>query len=125
MTEDKISYWSKIVSVCDVYTAVSANRSYRPRFSPNEAYELVLSGANIMFDDKIVNAFRRTFAVYPLGCCVRLSNGTEGYVVKQNENFADKPIIRVLYDPVTKNPIQPYEIDLVEKINVVIESVVI
>lgn len=125
LTEDKISYWSKIVSVCDVYTAVSANRSYRPRFSPNEAYELVLSGANIMFDDKIVNAFRRTFAVYPLGCCVRLSNGTEGYVVKQNENFADKPIIRVLYDSVTKNPIQPYEIDLVEKINVVIESVVI
>lgn len=125
LSGDKISFWSKIISVCDVYTAVSANRSYRPRFNPNEAYELILSGSDTMFDDKVVNAFRRTFAVYPLGCCVRLSNGIEGYVVNQNANYADKPIIRVLYDPVTKDPVQPYEIDLVEKLNVVITAVVI
>lgn len=125
LTDNQITPLSKIVSVCDVFTAVSANRSYRPRFNPNEAYELILSGANTMFDMNVVNHFRNNFAVYPLGCCVRLSNGIEGFVVKQNEYFADKPIIRITYDKDTKQSISPYEINLIDKLNVVIESVVI
>lgn len=120
----EISEFARIISICDVFTAVSANRSYRKRFNPNEAYELILSGSGSSFDPEIVQKFRMTFFVYPLGSCVKLSNGVEGYVVKQNEKFPDKPIIRVTYDTITRQPISPYEVNLVKNLNLVINEVI-
>ncbi|MDF2881508.1 MAG: family phosphohydrolase [Clostridiaceae bacterium] len=120
---DKLSNYSKIVSVCDVFTAISANRSYRPRFNPNEAYEYILSGINTMFEERIVSEFKKAFSIYPLGCRVKLSNGVIGYVVKQNKNFPDRPIIRITDDAYTNERISPYEINLVSNTNIIIDSV--
>lgn len=119
----EISEFARIISICDVFTAVSANRSYRSRFNPNNAYELILSSSNTHFDKKIVKMFRNTFSVYPLGCCVKLSNGLEGFVVKQNQYFPDRPILRITYDK-NKNKITPYEINLLSNTNITIISVV-
>lgn len=121
---NNISEFARIISVCDVFTAVSANRSYRKRFNPNEAYELILSGSGTSFDPSIVQKLRMTFFVYPLGSCIRLSNGVEGFVVRQNKSFPDRPVIRVTYDTVTRQPISPYEVDLMSNWNVVVEEVI-
>ncbi|MBC2580190.1 HD-GYP domain-containing protein [Clostridium sp. DJ247] len=120
----QINRFAKIVCICDVYDAVSNDRCYRKKFSPNDAYELILAGSGSSFDEGIVNAFKNTFAIYPLGCCVKLSNGEEGYIISQNKGFPDRPIIRVLYDKITKEPIPFYEIDLLKNPSVVIESIV-
>lgn len=122
--QDKITEFAKIISICDVFTALSANRSYRPMFNPNEAYEYILSGVNTLFDESYVDKFKETFSIYPLGCCVKLSNGIEGFVISQNRNFPDRPIIRVTYDSITKEHIPYYEIDLLLNINKTIVSVV-
>lgn len=119
-----ISQFGRIISICDVFTAVSANRSYRNRFKPNEAYELILSGAGSMFDPELVDEFRSVFFVYPLGSCVKLSNGIEGYVVNQNEHFPDRPIIRVVYEGADKKSISPYEIDLLQHNDIIIQEVI-
>ncbi|MCY6355092.1 HD-GYP domain-containing protein [Clostridium sp. ZS2-4] len=121
---NQISKYGKIVSICDVYDAVSNDRSYRKKFSPNGAYELILAGSGCMFDEKIVKSFKETFAIYPLGCCVRLSNNIEGYVIRQNKGFPDRPTIRVLYDIGLKQPVPFYEIDLMRELAVTIEEVV-
>ncbi|WP_123052852.1 HD-GYP domain-containing protein [Clostridium sp. JN-1] len=125
LTDLQITNFAKIVCICDVYDAVSNDRCYRKKFSPNDAYELILAGSGVSFDDKIVQNFKNTFSVYPLGCCVRLSNGKEGYVVRQNKGFPDRPVVRVLYDAETMIPIPIYEIDLIENTNIVISEVVI
>lgn len=39
---------------------------------------------------------------------VKLSNHVEGYVIKQNKSFPDRPVIRVLYDYITKSPIHQF-----------------
>lgn len=121
---NQISKFGKIVCICDVYDAVSNDRVYRKKFSPNEAYELILAGSCQAFDEGLVKSFRNTFAVYPLGSCVRLSNSVEGYIIRQNKNFPDRPVIRVLYDSNTKAPIPFYEVDLLENNSLVIESIV-
>lgn len=120
---DKISSFGKVVSICDVYNAVNSDRSYRKRFKPNEAYELILAGCGTAFDEDIVRRFKKTFAVYPMGSCVKLSNGIEGYVISQNENFPDRPVLRVLYDSQTRKPIKFYEINLINMPNVTVECV--
>lgn len=119
-----ISKFAKVVSVCDVYDAVSGDRCYRRKFSPNDAYELILANSETMFDMDVVEKFRKTFSIYPLGACVKLSNGVEGYVVYQNKGFPDRPLIRVLYDGKTKNSVPIYEIDLLKYKNLVIENIV-
>lgn len=121
---DQISRFGKIVGICDVYDAVTSDRSYRRKFEPNQAYELILSGSGTQFDEKLVQTFKNTFSVYALGCCVKLSNGVEGYVIKQNKGFPDRPVIRVLYDYITRKPVSFYEIDLLETINLTIECVI-
>ncbi|MBV7272234.1 HD-GYP domain-containing protein [Clostridiaceae bacterium UIB06] len=118
-----ISKFARIITISDVYDTITNSKDYKKAFSPNDAYELILAGSGTIFDENIVKVFRKSFSVYPLGCCVKLSNGVEGYVVRQNENFPDRPIIRVIYDE-QKKDIEPYEIDLVKSINLVITSVV-
>lgn len=119
-----ISKYARIITISDVYDTITNSRDYKKAFNPNDAYELILAGSGTIFDKEIVTIFRKSFSVYPLGCCVKLSNDVEGYVVRQNENFPDRPVIRVIYDAETKNDIEPYEIDLVESINLVVKSVV-
>lgn len=124
LVDNEISKFGKIVCICDVYDAVSNDRVYRRKFSPNEAYELILAGSSTAFDSSMVMSFRETFAVYPLGCCIRLSNSIEAYVIRQNKSFPDRPVVRVLYDSETKAPIPFYEIDLLEHPSLVIQAIV-
>ncbi|MBU3196162.1 HD-GYP domain-containing protein [Clostridium algidicarnis] len=114
---------AKIISVCDVYDAVSNDRSYRTKFNPKDSYELILAGSGKFFDEEVVKVFKETFAVYPLGSCLKLSDGVEGYVIKQNKGFPDRPVIRVLYHGEDKTPIKFYEVNLLEHINLSVECV--
>lgn len=122
--DDEIGEFAKIISICDVFTAVSANRSYRQRFSPNDAYELILAGSGTKFDEGMVQKFRDVFFIYPLGACVKLTNGVEGYVVRQNKFFADRPVVRIIYDVKTQQKVDIYEINLLEHPNIAVESII-
>lgn len=123
LVSHQISNFAKIICICDVYDAVSNDRCYRKKFSPNDAYELILAGSGTSFDEDTVENFKNTFSVYPLGCCVRLSDGVEGYVVRQNKGFPDRPVVRVLYDINTHNPVPFYEVNLMKNTNIVITKV--
>ncbi len=123
LKDEEISTYGKIITVSDVFTAVSANRSYRMKFDPNEAYEFILAGMGTKFDSEVIKKFKENFAIYPLGCGVNLSNGVQGYVIKQNRNFPDRPIIRVVYDMHTNEPVQPYDIDLMKNKSLTIKAV--
>jgi len=124
LTDKQITKFAKMVCVCDVYDAVSNDRCYRKRFLPNDAYELILSGSGSSFDQEMVSHFKSTFAVYPLGCCIKLSNGVKGYVVRQNKGFPDRPVIRVLEDPETGANISGYEMDLLKNLSVIVKEIV-
>ncbi len=124
MEGKSISKFARIICVSDVYDTITNSMEYKKTFTPNDAYELILAGSGTIFDEVVVKVFKKAFSVYPLGCCVRLSNGVEGYVVRQNENFPDRPVIRIIYDSETKKDIETYEINLVKSINLVISSIV-
>jgi HD-GYP domain-containing protein (c-di-GMP phosphodiesterase class II) len=121
---DKISKYSKIACISDVYDAIVSDRVYRKGFPANEAYEFILGGCGTYFDFDLVNVFRNNFSIYPLGICVKLSNGLEGFTVGHNKGFPDRPVVRVFYDQ-DGNTINPIEINLVEKFDVCIESIII
>lgn len=105
-----ISLFARIISIADVYDALTSDRTYRRRINPSEAMEYIMGGGGTMFDVEVVKEFAKIVAPYPVGTCVLLTNGIEGIVV---ENFADcclRPKIKVFSKE--NISIDPYYIDL-------------
>lgn len=118
-----ICLFSRIISICDVFTAITADRVYRKKFNPKEAYEYILSQSYFSFDPNIVQIFKNTFAIYPIGCHVLLSNGLKGYIIRQNQGIPDRPVIRIFTDKYD-NKLSTYDLDLKTNLNIIIINTV-
>lgn len=57
----EIPLLARIFMVADTYDAVTSDRPYRPKRSPDEALEIVRAEAGHRFDPDVVNAFERVF----------------------------------------------------------------
>ncbi len=93
---DKIPLFGRIISIADVYDALTSVRPYRYPSSPPEAIEYIMGACGNMFDVEIVEAFLKKVSPYPIGSCVKLSNGQIAIVVEQNDNHPLRPIVRII-----------------------------
>jgi len=88
---DKIT---SIVSICDIYEAMTADRVYRARESPFSVLEQFQKGRfgslhggyNMLFMEKIANSF--------IGNTVILSNGEQGHIIHLDRQNLSKPLIQ-------------------------------
>lgn len=58
---ENIPLAARILSVADVYDALTSDRPYRKAITPFEAKEVIVRGANTEFDPTVVEAFLRAF----------------------------------------------------------------
>ena len=86
-----IPLFAKIVSVADVFDALTSYRSYRSPMTPTAAYELILRDAGSAFEYSIVEAFTKKLDFYPINAALELSNGQMVHVA-ENEN-ALRPVV--------------------------------
>lgn len=89
-----IPMYGRILSVSDVYDALTSLRPYRKAWFPNEALEYILGCDGIYFDPEIVDVFLKIVVPYPVGTVVQLSNGCAAIVLKTNENKL-RPVVRM------------------------------
>lgn len=120
-TGERISKLSKIVSIADVYDALTSDRPYRRALSPNEAVEYILGSGQTQFDYKMVKAFAEVIIPYPEGSLVKLSNGDIALVQKLYPNFPLRPEVKILKseDDSKINAI----VELMEVLDIVIKGV--
>ncbi len=59
---EEIPIEARIISVADVYDALTSDRPYRKAMSPYDAKEIILKGSGTEFDPKVVRAFQTAFA---------------------------------------------------------------
>lgn len=57
MKGDEISPWAQIVSLADVYDALSCKRVYKDAFPREKVLEMIRDGACGVFNPKLLNAF--------------------------------------------------------------------
>ncbi len=121
LTDKQIHLFSKICSVADVYDALVSDRPYRKALPPHRALEILQAGVEL-FDIEVLNNFFRHIAAYPIGTFVGLSNGEIGIVIHNTMGFPLRPRVRILC---TKEfePVQQYELNLIDKIDVIIDEV--
>jgi len=92
---DAIPIFSKIISVADVYDAITSYRSYRNPMLPSEAYHVIYKDIGTVFDYDVVKAFFSNLEMYPVNTVVELSDGRLGIVVETDSNFRLRPAIRI------------------------------
>lgn len=115
-----IHEFSKIVSIADVYDALTSDRPYRMGMPPNDAIEYIMGAADRYFDFRIVTAFLKRIVPYPAGTIVRLSNEEIGVVEEINQQYPLRPKIRIIQSNSTKGAATL--IDLMEINNLVIKG---
>ena len=96
---EQIPLFGRIISVADVYDALTSVRPYRDPSSPAEAIEYIMGSSGNAFDVSIVEAFLKKVSPYPIGSCVKLSNGEIAIIAEQNEFHPLRPIIRLFNNP--------------------------
>ncbi|NBD96431.1 MAG: HD domain-containing protein [Gammaproteobacteria bacterium] len=87
---------SRLVSIVDVYDAVTSQRSYRPARSHHDALGVLWRGRAHKFDRKMVETFIHFLGWVAPGTLVRLSNGELAIVEETNIVHGFYPIVRKL-----------------------------
>lgn len=121
---NKISWYGRIISVADVYDALTSDRPYRKSLLPADAMEYIMASTDSLFDPKVVEIFVKKIAPYPVGTCVRLSNDLTGIVIENYENLSLRPKIRIFKDK--DKDVEPYELSLADhqSLNITVVEIV-
>jgi putative nucleotidyltransferase with HDIG domain len=119
---DEIHRYAKILSVADVFDAITTQRAYRSAMLPHKGLELLYTGSGTQFDSKQVELFKGCIAIYPQGLTIKLNDGRTGIVSKYNFHAAGRPEIRIIRDEEDQE-VTPYEIDLFKNENLTVEIV--
>jgi HD-GYP domain-containing protein (c-di-GMP phosphodiesterase class II) len=101
---------AQVVSIADVFDAMTSYRVYHDARLPSEAMEYIMGNVGQRFDAGVVDAFLKKVAAYPTGITVQLSNGLKGIVCENFEGMTMRPRIKLFTD----NPAEPVYIDLRE-----------
>ena len=92
----KINYLARIVSIADVYDALTSDRPYKRSMCPSDAFEYLMSNSGTLFDYDILNVFCKIVIPFPQGTIVSLSNGDIGIVEQTLPNFPLRPIVKII-----------------------------
>lgn len=102
---DEISRLTRIVSIVDVFDAITSDRCYKDAFQPQHALNELYNMAPDEMDQELIESFIKCIGIYPVGSIVSLSTGHTGVVVKLNELNRLKPIVGL----VLNRKHEPYE----------------
>ena len=119
----EIPFECRIVNVCDTFDEMICGIGYE-RVKVYEAIEYLKQLKGIIFDKRVVDIFLEFTAVYPAGSHVLTNEGERAVVLRQNKNFQDRPVIRIIRDKNGKDVKEEVIKDLVKIHSVFIEKVI-
>lgn len=85
---------TRIVTLCDVYDAVTSDRCYRKGLSSLRGLEILKRGRGTKYDERLVDEYVRCMGLYLTGSVVQLVNGAYGIVL--STNYRNRHLPRVL-----------------------------
>jgi HD-GYP domain-containing protein (c-di-GMP phosphodiesterase class II) len=109
---DEISLLGQMVSIVDVYDALTSDRIYHKGLEPTAALKKLFEWSKFHFNAELVQHFICFIGIYPVGSLVKLESGMLGIVVNPgNENLL-RPIVRTVFDLRREHAVTPRDIDL-------------
>lgn len=123
LVAEEIHPFARWIGLIDAYDAMTNPRPYRRAMLPHEAMEVLYANAGTLYDYDKVELFRKKLAIFPVGLSVLLSTGEQGIVSKVNPEFIQRPVVRIFKDAYGHTLRQPYEVDLSQKLHVMINQI--
>jgi len=94
----QISRYGRMLSICDIYDALTANRCYKEGSTQLKAFSILRSLAqNGQLDVSLVNAFIKCMGVYPVGSLVKLHSNRLAIVEGYNQADPIRPKVNSFY----------------------------
>lgn len=90
-----IPLFSRIVAVADVYDAISNDRVYNKKLSPDKVYKQISQLGDTHFDPSVMERFVSHLTLYPTGTGIILNTNHKGIVIGQNKLLPQSPVIRL------------------------------
>jgi putative nucleotidyltransferase with HDIG domain len=94
LTGEQISEYAKIVSICDIYDAMTTDRAYRKKILPFDVIRTFETSSFGELDTKYLLIFLKNIAYNYLGAKVILSDGSSGEIVFINQNALSRPMVK-------------------------------
>jgi len=111
INESEIGPFTRMVTIADVYDAITSDRCYKPGRASLDALKILQKGRGTQFDASLVPHFISCTGLYPVGSLVELKNGCAGIIVENNQINKNLPKIHMLFDE-NKEKIAGYCLDL-------------
>ena len=87
---------SSIVSICDVYDALSQRRGYKQDYSPDVVYNIMNKDKGSYYDVELLDNFFKFMGFWPIGAVVGLNDQSIALVREQNEADIRRPKIEIV-----------------------------
>jgi len=98
LSGDGIGIFGRIISIADIYDALTSKRVYKEGMPTAKALSLMYQWRDSTFPPNSIESFIKCIGVYPIGSFVRLSNGEYAIVTANNEAHAARPTVKVVLD---------------------------
>lgn len=106
-----IPLMARMGAICDVYDALTSERSYKTPWSPPAALSS-MSEWKGHFDPQLLRTFIEMVGIYPAGTLVRLASGYVAIVMDQSDTSLLTPTVSTIYDTRDRVRVAPRRIDL-------------
>lgn len=94
-----ITDMTRMVTLCDVYDAITADRVYKKGASSVQALRILFDGRGTKFDKELTSKFIEYIGLYPPGSIVILKNGAIAIVTAKNYKYRHLPRLLVVLGP--------------------------
>ncbi|SFQ09623.1 HDIG domain-containing protein [Butyrivibrio proteoclasticus] len=91
----QIDRYAKLVSIADVYDAMTSARYYREPLCPFTAIELFEENGFTKYDSEMIMTFLKNIVNTYISSTVKLSSGEIGEIIFVNQDSLSKPTVRI------------------------------
>jgi len=98
VTGDKVSLFSKMVAIVDVFDAITSDRCYHKGLSPIDALQNIYKWRGKHFDPYLAEQFIQCIGTYPVGSIVELTSEEFGIVTSVNQKRRLLPQVMLVRD---------------------------
>lgn len=95
LTGEKINLLTKIITVADIFDAMTSNRVYKGKETPFDVFKFMEEESIGKLSPIVVNVLLNNMASYYIGDKVTLNGGDMGEIVYINPRCVSRPIVKV------------------------------
>lgn len=104
----------RLVTVCDMYDAMTTTRSYRKKMPLHTALEILMKDSVYKIDPEAYRQMTSSICLFPMGMGVILSDGRVGIVSKYRHTNPTRPVVQIVDFDIHQGEVSVQTIDLAQ-----------